>query len=134
MTYDVRRRIAKQWSSSMVQEEADVWWSLQKAGYRYISFCDPAEEDAPRVFDMTPVTTLYDVYREYHRRHGEIGSHELTIQQFGVAFNAVTEGTLAKVRNRIMVNGVRKLVWGYRGVKGPGSHTVRIKTGRPKGT
>ena len=128
MTYDVRRKIAKQWSNSMIPEEAAVWHSLQLAGYRYISFCDPSDEMAPTIFDMTPVTTLYYVYKVYARRHQEPGVDELTIQQFGVAFNAVTEGTLKKVRRRI----AKKLVWGYSGVSGPGSHRTRIKVGRPR--
>lgn len=112
----------------MIPEEAAVWQSLKEAGYRYISFCDPTDEMAPTVFDVTPVVTLYATYKQYARQHQEPDIDELTIQQFGVAFNAVTEETLKKVRRRI----AGKLVWGYAGVSGPGSHRTRLRSGRPR--
>lgn len=131
MGYDVRRKIAKQWSSLMGEEEEDVWVSLKEAGYTYISFVTKGVEGRPLVTDFTPTKELYGTYIRHRNRFRGTYGEDLTIQQFGVAFNAVTEETLMKTRRRIVVDGRKKLVWGYLGVKGPASVTIRIRRGRP---
>jgi predicted NUDIX family phosphoesterase len=116
----------------MVDEERDVWFSLKEAGYQFMGFIDPLDDDAPRSHHFVSVSDLYTTYKAYRRKRREDQEDDLNVQQFGVAFNAVTENLLRKVRRRVTVEGKRKLVWGYAGVLGPKTHTTRIRVGRPR--
>ena len=132
MTYPFDRRIAKQWASSMVPEEAEVWESLTQVGYRYLSFVSSSDIGAPTIWDFTAIRDLYEVYIKYRRSKGQPPNEDLTVQQFGIAFNAVTENTLTKARRWINILGVRKKAWGYLGVTGPKSHKTHLRSGRPR--
>jgi hypothetical protein len=128
MGYDVSRRVAKQWSLQMVDEEAEVWTALKEAGYKFLGFSRDGEPDSPRLRDFTAIPDMYEVYLRYHRGHED---PPLTVQQFGVAFNAVTENSLIKSRRWVDVGGKKKKLWGYRGVRGPKSHIIHTRKGRP---
>lgn len=136
MPYDLRRRLARQWDDTgrMFPEEADVWVSLDEAGYRYVTFhADTNDEEAPTTRDFTPLTTLYNVYLRHIRKNFDIENqfNELNIKQFGAAFRAITEHTLDRSQRWVMVGKDRKRLWGYAGVRGPGSHIVRLHRGKP---
>lgn len=118
----------------MVEEEAEVWDSLEQAGYRYVTFTSSDADDAPRPWDFTPAAELYATYLRYRRAKRRNVDEDLTPQQFGVAFNAVTENSLFKARRWINIDGKRKKAWGYIGVRGPKSQRVKMRPGRPHGS
>lgn len=137
MGYDLRRRIAKQWEQMdiMVPEEEDVWKSLTQAGYEFAYMFLDSDERKPDYRDFTPTSVLYEAYRKYKQNNRDPESDDLTAVQFGVAFNAVTEGMLDRSRRWMMLDGKRKKVWGYTGVRGPKSIRLSINrdfAGRPR--
>lgn len=132
MGYSIRHSAANRELMVMTPEENDVWDALAEAGYEYVSFVAPNAEDKPTHLDFTPTLHLFETYRRYIRRKGAPGDEELNIQQFGVAFNNVTENTLQRCLRRVNISGVRKRMWGYRGVKGPRSHRIKRSPGRPR--
>lgn len=128
----MQRRIAKQWSHTMIPAEAEVWDSLTQAGYKFQAFFSGDDEDDPTSQDFTLTADLYEVYTKYRRRtFTEVSDPDLNSRQFGVALNAVTEDTLIRSRRWVNLDGKRKQAWGYQGVKGPKSHRVNKTVGRP---
>jgi len=131
MPYDIRRRVAKQWSTHMVEEEADVWNAMNESGYKFMAFVVPDTEGAPKIWDFVSSADLYDEYIKYRRTRRCPPDEDLNPTQFGVALNAVMEFTLVRARPTIIVDGKKKRVWGFRAVTGPKSQIVKTRAGRP---
>lgn len=130
MTYHLRRD--RKDEDILTPEERHIARAMKKAGFQ--SYDPEVEGVTPQDFTTTDV--LYHHYRVYWANLSRWALMEmledggntrpLSKRQFGVAIHRVFphlgEGKSGEYRARHRVNG--KLVWGYRGIKGPDSNTV----------
>lgn len=128
MGYDPRRK----WKvpEVLTDEEEDVEWALQQ----YTADPEVAHPD-----DFVPTKVLYRIYcramREYSRDPD--ANEPLDISSFGATIPRVfsdldnADPELGDNPNKVRRRYHGKLMWGYRGLKGPESVRTRDYVGRP---